>query len=338
MTVGWPFVSVLISTKDRRDDLARALESIAAQDYPRERVEVVVVEETDQAAPPVGVRYIAIPREGRGFGYTRAVALAHASGEIVAFTDDDCVATPSWLRELVRPLLQDPTVLGVAGAVFVSRANAIGVCESILGFPGGGVRYHAAAAGRVVPTDHLSTCNCAYRRDVLERVGGFPAVAPWSGEDYIVGRRVRRMGSCVYAPAAIVYHKPRGTLAADFRWFVRRGRQEVWLRRNYPDVFELSTGHLVRTSLVLRLGVALGVARLVGLSTLPTVVALALLYAAVQNLRYRFGWRYYRVPWILAVLPLTKLAMGFGGEAGRWLEMVAGYRAAALRRREVHTR
>ena len=43
----WPFVSVLISTKDRRPDLARALASLAVQDYPRDHFAIVVVEETD---------------------------------------------------------------------------------------------------------------------------------------------------------------------------------------------------------------------------------------------------------------------------------------------------
>jgi GT2 family glycosyltransferase len=315
-----PFVSVLISTKDRRPDLAKALASLEGQDYPRERFEVIVVEETDQPAPPSGARYVAIPKEGRGFGYTRAVALRHARGPLVAFIDDDCEAEPSWLRELVRPLMEDPVVLGVAGCVRVRNANPIGICENILGFPGGGIAYLSRAAGQVVETRHLSTCNCAYRAEVLQKVGGFPEDAPSSGEDYLVGRSVSRLGRCVYTPRAVVFHKPRGTLRAVFRWFIRRGRQEVWLLRHYPGVAEFRTLHLVSTSLALRAAAALAAADLVGI---PPAAALALLlvaYGVLQNFRYRFCWRYYRAAWLPLLLPVTKLVMGLGGEAGRWIE------------------
>lgn len=329
----WPPVSVLVSTKDRRADLARALASLERQDYPRERVEIVVVEETDDPRPLPGVRYVPIPVEHRGFGYTRAVALAHARASLVAFIDDDCVAEPSWLSELIRPLRDDGGVLGVAGAVRVQDANAVGICESILGFPGGGLAYLTRAAGQLVPTRHLSTCNCAYRREALERVGGFPQEAPWSGEDYLVGRRVSELGRCLYTPTAVVYHKPRGTLVRVFRWFVRRGRQEVWLVRHHPEVTEHGATHLVTTSLVLRIGLALGAARLLGLPLLGVAAGLFVLYGVMQNVRYRFGWRYYRTPWLPVVLPLTKLAMGLGGEAGRWIEAARWAREAAFRRR-----
>ena len=260
----WPFVSVLISTKDRRPDLARALASLAVQDYPRDHFAIVVVEETAAPAPPASVTYVPIPREGRGFGYTRAVALRHARGPLVAFIDDDCIAEPSWLRELIAPLQADRDILGVAGAVRVRAAGALGICENILGFPGGGLNYLVRAGGRLVDTQYLSTCNCAYRLEALQRVGGFPEIAPFGGEDYLVGRRVSRLGRCVYTPHAVVYHKPRGTLGADFRWFIRRGRQEVWLLRYYPDVSGLRARDLVRTSIVLRAGVVAGIARLIG--------------------------------------------------------------------------
>ncbi|MBI2217757.1 MAG: glycosyltransferase [Candidatus Rokubacteria bacterium] len=334
----WPMVSVLISTKDRRADLARALASLRAQEYPRERVQMVVVEETDAPAPPPDVLYVPIPREGRGFGYTRAVALRHARGDIVAFTDDDCVVTPSWLRELVTPFLDDPAVLGVAGAVRVKDANTVGICENVLGFPGGGLSYLTRAGGRVVDTVHLSTCNCAYRTEVLGAVGGFPEVAPFSGEDYLVGRRVSRLGRCVYAPRAVVFHKPRGTLGAVLRWFVRRGRQEVWLLRHHPDVFELGACDLIRTSLVVRVTGALALGGLLGIPTLATLGALLLAYGVAQNVRYRFAWRYHRTAWLPVVLPATKLAMGVGGEVGRWIEALGWAREVGSKRRPVGAR
>src|SRR4029453_17580941 len=99
--------------------------------------------------------------------------------------------------------------------------------ESILGFPGGGLRYYHAAGGRVVPTALLSTCNCAYRRTAIEAAGGFSPRAVLGGEDSLLAERVTARWPCRYVPEAIVYHKPRQRLGAIFRWFVRRGRAGI---------------------------------------------------------------------------------------------------------------
>src|SRR5438309_979539 len=158
-----PTVSVLICTKDRRQDVARALASLRAAGVEREGVEIVVVEETARPAPMVGVRYVPLPPEGRGFAHVRNRAVDAAKGSVLVFVDDDCEVAPGWLDALLAPLA-DPEVAGVAGAVLVRDCNAIGYAESILGFPGGGLRYLAGATGAVVPTAFLSTCNCVYRR------------------------------------------------------------------------------------------------------------------------------------------------------------------------------
>src|SRR5436309_16102887 len=85
-------VSIVVCTKDRREELRRALASIA--DAGAEGAEIVVVEETDAPAPVAGTTYVAIPRESRGFGHARNRGLRAAAGDILVFFDDDCIATP----------------------------------------------------------------------------------------------------------------------------------------------------------------------------------------------------------------------------------------------------
>src|SRR5207247_2383836 len=99
--------------------------------------------------------------------------------------------------------------------VLVRDCNAVGYAENILGFPGGGLRYLAAAGGRVVPTAFLSTCNCVYRRAAIEGVGGFSPLASLGGEDSLLAERISARWPCRYAPGAIVYHKPRQRLAVS---------------------------------------------------------------------------------------------------------------------------
>ena len=102
-----PTCSVVIATRDRPARLAACLESLAAQDYPRERFEVIVVEDGGQSGTPrVGARYRGrlqlrtLERPFAGRSAARNQGAAGAGGELVAFTDDDTEPEPGWLRAL----------------------------------------------------------------------------------------------------------------------------------------------------------------------------------------------------------------------------------------------
>jgi GT2 family glycosyltransferase len=321
-----PVISVLICTKDRREDVARALASLRADGVAREGVEIVVIEETADPRPIAGVRYVPLPPEGRGFAHVRNRAVATARGSLLVFVDDDCEVERGWFDALVAPLLADPAVGGAAGAVLVRDCNAIGYAESILGFPGGGLRYLDAAGGRVVPTAFLSTCNCAYRRTAIEAAGGFSSLASLGGEDSLLAERVTARWPCRYVPAAIVYHKPRQRLAAIFRWFVRRGRAEMRILPAKARPVAVARS-LVRGSTLLRALVVAAV--LAGLPwplwlTIPAVLAA---YYAAMLARFSFARRYpaHRAGWWL--VPLVKLVADAGAEVGRWRELPRAVRA-----------
>jgi GT2 family glycosyltransferase len=322
-------VSVLICTKDRRAVVTRALASLRADGVDRAGVEIVVVEETARPEPIPGVRYVPLPPEGRGFAHVRNAAVETARGSLLVFVDDDCEVERGWFDALLAPLLADPTVGGTAGAVMVRCCNAIGHAESILGFPGGGLRYHDAAGGRVVPTAHLSTCNCAYRRAAIEAAGGFSPRAVLGGEDSLLAEQVTAQWPCRYVPDAIVYHAPRQRLGAIFRWFVRRGRAEILVLPAKARPAAVARD-LVRGSMLLRaLAVAVAVVWLPWPAWL-TVPALLGAYYAVLLRRFAFARRYptHRAGWWLT--PLVKVVADVGAEVGRVRELAA----AVGRRRE----
>jgi GT2 family glycosyltransferase len=324
-----PTVSVLICTKDRRADLARALASLQADGVEREGVEIVVIEETARPEPIPGVRYVPLLPEGRGFAYVRNRAVETAKGSVLVFVDDDCEVERGWFDALIAPLLADPGVGGAAGAVLVRDCNAIGYAESVLGFPGGGLRYLAAAGGRVVPTAHLSTCNCAYRREAIEAAGGFSSQAALGGEDSLLAERVTARWPCRYVPDAIVYHKPRQRLGAIFRWFVRRGRAEILIlpAKAQPGAVARS---LLRGSMLLRtLAAAAVLAWLPWPVWLTAPLLLGAYYAALLR-RFAFARRYptHRAGWWLT--PLVKIVADVGAEVGRLREFAASLRRGRL--------
>jgi GT2 family glycosyltransferase len=319
-------VSVLICTKDRRADVARALASLRADGVVRPGVEILVIEETARPLPIPGVHYVPLPPEGRGFAHVRNRAVEAAKGGVLVFVDDDCEVERGWFDALLAPLLADPAVGGAAGAVLVRDCNAIGYAESILGFPGGGLRYLDAAGGRVVPTTWLSTCNCAYRRAAIEQAGGFSPLASMGGEDSLLAERVSARWPCRYVPAAVVYHKPRQRLAAIFRWFVRRGRAEMRIlpAKARPAAVARS---LVRGSTLVRVLVAAAALAWLPWPAWVTAPAIAGGYYAGMLARFSFARRYptHRGGWWL--VPLVKLVADAGAEVGRWRELPAAVRA-----------
>jgi glycosyltransferase involved in cell wall biosynthesis len=216
-----------VISKDRHDYLNIAVRSLLDLDYPRERYEIIVVEEGDAPTPLLGVKYVFLPRRNLGLGYARNTGVRNAKGELIAFTDDDCLVDRHWLAEIVAAFA-DPQVGGVAGSTFAQPGSLIGNCEDILGFPGGGHRRYHDAKGRVTETNLMSGCNCAYRRDVFDKWSfkedGFGKLG---GDDYLMGILVARDYKCLYVPTAIVYHKPRGSLRRIITWFARRRINEL---------------------------------------------------------------------------------------------------------------
>jgi len=107
-----PFISVIIPTYDRAGQLSVCLEALAAQDYPRDRFEVLVVDDGGGCSPEDSVGTIRHQLNVRllkqlhsGPAAARNYGAAHAKGAFLAFTDDDCAPDPGWLRSLATCFL-----------------------------------------------------------------------------------------------------------------------------------------------------------------------------------------------------------------------------------------
>ncbi|GGV77590.1 hypothetical protein GCM10010294_45450 [Streptomyces griseoloalbus] len=229
-----PFTSVVVATRERAGQLARALESLLAQEHPH--FEVVVVDN----APVTGetrelverkygerVRYVCEPVPGLAIAHNRG--LAEARGEVIAFTDDDVVADPRWLAELTTPFAADPRLGCATGLILPARLRtpAQVLLESHGGFAKGftPTTYDPGAPPRDEPLFPFtagrfgSGANMAFRTEVLRAVGGFdPATGagtPARGGDDLYGFvRVLADGHRLhYTPYALVWHHHRETWA-----------------------------------------------------------------------------------------------------------------------------
>lgn len=212
-----------ICTRERPDDLMRALAALAALDPPAPVLVIDNCPATDQTRRVVerfaGVRYVMEP--AKGLDNARNRALREAQTEIVAFIDDDAVADRHWLSAILRPFA-DPEVGCVTGLTMPYELEnaAQEEFERLAGFSKRGfLRRHF----RMPRTHPLATgsigagANMAVRRSIIGRIGLFdPALdagtPTQSGGDHEFFTRVLRAGyAIVYEPAALNWHRHRRT-------------------------------------------------------------------------------------------------------------------------------
>lgn len=316
-------ISILICSRSRRKELENLVE-LLNKTVSNHNYEIVVVEETETTSAIEGALYISHPVENKGIPYARNLALKHASGEIVVFLDDDCQLKENWLDRLIAPF-SDKMVIGVQGGVTApGHTNAIGWAESILGFPGGGIRRIIDAENQKQETREISTLNCAYRKWVLDEVGGFDARLKFGGEDYVLAKQVCKHGKCLFVPEALVTHASRGSLLNIFKWFVRRGRADIDVirmgeqkNRSFPMLFLESISFKILIVFFLCMLLFRFATIIIGI--------FIFCFATLQYTRYFKTWKESAAPFFtLAYIPIVKIVMDIGMDWGRIRRILFG--------------
>lgn len=201
-----PRVSVIVPTYRDWDRLGLLLASLERQDCPAETFEVIVVNNDPDEAPPTG---LVLPPNARmltearkGSYAARNAGLSAARGEIVLFTDSDCVADPGWVREGAAFLDAHPEAGRFGGRIGIAPSPAPTVADV----------YEAAFAfpqERYVAAGWAPTANMGTWARVLDTVGPFDD-AHYSGGDKEWGLRAEAAGFGIgYADRAAVTHPPR---------------------------------------------------------------------------------------------------------------------------------
>lgn len=247
-------LSAAVCTRDRPEELRRALESLARQQPPLSEVLVIDNAPRDARTRELverefpGFRYLEEPVPGLDFARNRA--LSAALGDMVAFLDDDAVAEPGWAAALLRPFQEDLRVAAVTGRVLPLALETEGqrAFEANGGFSRGDrqVRLPRDAQGllhgpMVRGTAPLiawavsvgSGCSLAVHRWRMLSLGGFdealdlgPAL-PGGGDHDALWRLLDDGWTLVYEPAALARHEHRRDLGAAFDQIVGHQRALV---------------------------------------------------------------------------------------------------------------
>jgi mycofactocin glycosyltransferase len=283
-----PSVSVIVPTMDRAGELAQCLAALARLDYPRECLEVLVVDDGSRdaagvasAAAAAGARLV-VNERNRGPAHARNHASCEASGELLAFLDSDCLAEPGWLAALV-PYFSWDRVGAVGGRTAGwSHDSRLARYEEVSSALDMGPRLAFAGAG---PAGlYAPTCNLLVRRAVFCDLGGLREELR-VGEDVDFCWRLRDSGRVlVYTPEGVVHHRHRQRLGATLRRRADYGSSEPVLHALHPDKagrFGLPPASAATVALV-----AVGVT-----TRRPWLLAAALVPPAVDAWRRRRGLR-----------------------------------------------
>jgi len=233
-----PTVSIVIPVLDRAMELARCLQSIALVDYPREKIEVIVVDDgshddSAQVARSHGALVVSSGGTRRGPAAARNAGAGQASGELLAFIDSDCSASPGWLVELVH-LFRDDRIAAVGGMVEgMCSASGVDRYEAVMSSLSLGSRERFGGGGD--DTFYLPSCNLLVRRALFYSVEGFEE-SMQVGEDVDLTWRLRDAGwTIAYLPAGRILHEHRSSLRSFMSRRFDYGTSEGMLQKLHPQ-------------------------------------------------------------------------------------------------------
>lgn len=229
-----PAASAVLITYGRAARLPRVLSSLFAQDY--RPLQIVVVDDgspdnTEDVlraragdCPPDVVWTVRRHGTNRGIGPARNTGIEAATGDFIAFLDDDCVARPDWITELGAALDASKEIAAVGGGVDEPE-NPTWAQKASEGMNYLGDR----------PKDVASVvgCNMAWRADFLRDHPFDPSVR-YGADELDLCFAARAAGYRVrFTPHARVTHHHRTNIAAFLRQQYQRGRGSVWVRRKH---------------------------------------------------------------------------------------------------------
>ncbi|ULA64037.1 MAG: Putative glycosyltransferase [Nitrospira sp.] len=205
-----PFISIVIPTYNRPDQLAACLRACSRLDYPRDRCEVIVVDDgggapLDEAVKPFhGLLTLTLLRqENAGPAAARNKGAVEAAGEVLIFTDDDCMPASDWLKVVAAQFVASPDS-AVGGETYNALTQNLYSTASQL-LVSYLLAYYSDIPERV---RFFPSCNVAFPTKQFLEIGGFDLSFPRSaGEDRELCDRWQHRGYRLrYVPEAVVYH------------------------------------------------------------------------------------------------------------------------------------
>jgi len=236
-----PAVSVIVPVRNGEQTIEPLLQSLLRLDYDRNELEIVVVDgnSTDRTRDIVRKYPVKLVIERKeGLNAARNAGIRNSEGEIIAFTDCDCIVPNDWVRKIVENF-KDPRVSCVGGSAkgrdndFISQYADNSIIPLMPFF-----KTREELDMIKLFLHHPAGCNMAFRRKSFKEVGCFDESIRYGFDDVEFVERVCKAGyKMVLDPNVFVWHKHRSTLKEFLKENFRYGRGSgVLLQRRAKDV------------------------------------------------------------------------------------------------------
>src|SRR5438034_5235748 len=237
--LNWPRISVVVCSCNGASTIRECCEGLLKLEYPDYEVIVVDDGSKDRTAAIAGeFGFRVISTENRGLSNARNAGLEAATGEIVAYIDDDAYPDPHWLTYLAARFLS--TSHAAVGGPNLAPPGDGPIAECIARAPGGPVHVLLSDC----EAEHIPGCNMAFRKACLEAIGGFDPQFRTAGDDVDVCWRLQKRGWTLgFSPAAMVWHHRRNSLRTYWKQQIGYGRAEAMLERKWPEKYN-GPGHV----------------------------------------------------------------------------------------------
>lgn len=225
-------ISVVVPAYNSEKTIKRCLDSLFSQSFD-EPYEIVVVDDgsKDKTAEIVKeypkVKYVF--QKNAGPAAARNMGWQTAKGEIVVFTDSDCVLDKNWLKEMVEPI--NNKEIAAVGGVYDKSANEKSLLANLIGEE---IKYRYSKIGKY--TDAHGSYSLAVRKDLLKELNGFNEFYPVAtAEDFDLCYRITALGYKIFLnnKAKLAHHHPE-KLWRYLKTQFRHGFYRVKLYRDNP--------------------------------------------------------------------------------------------------------
>jgi len=309
-----PFVTIIMPIRNEADFIERSLGAVLSQDYPSDKLEVLIadsmsddgtrglIQSIARQHPDIQVTILDNPRKIVPTGFN--IALSRARGDIIIRIDGHTIVEPDYVRECVAMLASSgaDNVGGKMNAVSNTAFGASVAVATSSPFGVGGARFHYSDKEEWVDTVYMG----AWRRDVFEKIGPFDEEMVRNQDDEHNYRLRAAGGRILLSPRIRSKYYPRTSYTSLWRQYFQYGYWKVRVMQKHPRQMRLR--HFAPLALVVGLigsGALTVIGRRRAALAIPMMYTFANLLASVLTARQR-GWQHLRyLPLIFATLHLS---------------------------------
>jgi len=235
----WPKISVVVCSYNGSRTIGETLGALEILDYPDYEIIVVddgSIDETSAIASQHDVKLIRT--ENNGLSVARNLGMNAATGEIVAYIDDDAYPDPHWLTYLASAFMRTDHV-GIGGPNIAPPGDGV-IANCVANAPGGPI--HVLLSDEIA--EHIPGCNMAFRRERLMAIGGFDPRFRVAGDDVDICWRLQERGWTLgFAASAVVWHHRRNSIKAYINQQRGYAKAEALLADKWPGKYN-AAGHV----------------------------------------------------------------------------------------------